>query len=316
MSDEWIGSCCGFVALIGAPNAGKSTLANALVGAKVSIVTHKVQTTRFPVRGVMVEGKSQVVLVDTPGVFAPKRRLDKAMVRSAWQGAEEADQIVHIVDVAAWHRAKTPRKARPQDKKAAEDILTIVEQLRKLGRKAFLVLNKVDLLDKEDLLLHVQHFHDTGVYSDVFMISATKGDGLKELRIALAASMPQSVWLYPEDQIADLPLRMMAAEITREKLMLRLHEELPYATSVTTESWEQNKDGSVTVRQVIFVERESQKKIVLGKGGKAIKAIGQAARVELMELLDKKAHLFLHVKVANWSQDRERYAEFGLDYDA
>lgn len=309
-------SRCGFVALIGAPNAGKSTLANALIGAKVSIVTHKVQTTRFPVRGVMVEGASQVVLVDTPGVFAPKRRLDKAMVRSAWQGAEEADQIVHIVDVAAWHRAQDPEKARPQDKMAAKDVGTILDQLHKLGRKVFLVLNKVDLVEKADLLQYAQYFHEQGVYSDVFMISATKGDGLKQLRTALAEAVPAGVWLYPEDQIADLPMRMMAAEITREKLMLRLHEELPYATSVTSESWEPNKDGSVTVRQVIFVERDSQKKIVLGKGGKAIKAIGQAARTELMEFMGQKVHLFLHVKVANWSQDRERYSEFGLDFDA
>lgn len=307
---------CGFVALIGAPNAGKSTLANALIGAKVSIVTHKVQTTRFPVRGVMVEGASQVILVDTPGVFAPKRRLDKAMVRSAWQGAEEADQIVHIVDVAAWHRSQDPELVRPQDKMAAKDVATILEHLQKLGRKVFLVLNKVDLLENADLLQYAQYFHEQGVYSDVFMISATKGDGLKQLRIALAEAVPTGVWLYPEDQIADLPMRMMAAEITREKLMLRLHEELPYATSVTTESWEPNKDGSVTVRQVIFVERDSQKKIVLGKGGKAIKAIGQAARTEMMEFMDQKVHLFLHVKVANWSQDRERYSEFGLDFDA
>ncbi len=306
---------CGFVAMIGAPNAGKSTLVNALVGSKVSIVTHKVQTTRFPVRGVMIEEQSQVVLVDTPGVFAPKRRLDRAMVKSAWQGAEEADQIVHLVDAAAWYRVGHKELTRPQDSKAKVDVESILKQLGTLGRKAILILNKIDLIEKEVLLEQVEHFHKTGLYSEILMLSATKGSDLKKLRDLLAGLVPVGPWLYPEDQIADLPLRLLASEVTREKLMLRVHEELPYAASVSTESWEPRKDGSVTVRQIIFVERESQRKIILGKNGKVIKAIGQASRQDMMKLLDKTVHLFLHVKVANWSQDRNRYTEFGLDFE-
>ncbi|PHR62503.1 MAG: GTPase Era [Robiginitomaculum sp.] len=306
---------CGFVAMIGAPNAGKSTLVNALVGSKVSIVTHKVQTTRFPVRGVMIEDQSQVVLVDTPGVFAPKRRLDRAMVKSAWQGAEEADQIVHLVDAAAWYRVGHKKLSRPQDSKAKVDVQSIIKQLDKLGRKAILILNKIDLIEKEVLLEQVEDFHKTGIYSEILMLSATKGSGLKKLRKLLAELVPVGPWLYPEDQIADLPLRLLASEVTREKLMLRVHEELPYAASVSTESWEPRKDGSVMVRQIIYVERESQRKIILGKNGKVIKAIGQAARKDMMKLLDKTVHLFLHVKVANWSQDRARYTEFGLDFE-
>jgi GTP-binding protein Era len=306
---------CGFVALIGAPNAGKSTLVNALVGTKVTIVTHKVQTTRFPVRGVMMEGQSQIILVDTPGVFTPKGRLDRAMVKSAWQGAEEADQIVHIVDAAAWYRANRPELSRPQDRKAKTDVEGIVSELTKLRRKSVLVLNKIDLMEKEFLLEQVEYFNKTEAYSDIIMLSATKGSGLKDLRNIIAERVPAGPWHYPEDQVADLPLRLMAAEVTREKLMLRVHEELPYAASVSSESWEPKKDGSVLIRQIIFVERESQRKIVLGKNGKVIKAIGQASRKDLMELTGKTVHLFLHVKVANWSQDRERYAEFGLEFD-
>ncbi|MBL4618001.1 MAG: GTPase Era [Robiginitomaculum sp.] len=306
---------CGFIALIGAPNAGKSTLVNSLVGSKVSIVTHKVQTTRFRVRGIMIEGGSQVVLVDTPGVFAPKRRLDRAMVKAAWQGAEEADEIVHIVDAAAWFRANDPKLARPQDKKAKVDVISIIKELEKLGRKAILVLNKIDLIEKENLLEQVEYFNKTGIYDNVIMLSATKGSGVKDLKKLMAEQVPVGAWHYPEDQVADLPMRMLAAEITREKLMLRVHEELPYSASVSTESWEPKKDGSVTVRQVIFVERESQRKIVLGKNGKVIKAIGQAARKDLMEILGIKVHLFLFVKVANWAHDPERYNEFGLDFE-
>ncbi|VAV95044.1 GTP-binding protein Era [hydrothermal vent metagenome] len=306
---------CGFVAIIGAPNAGKSTLVNALVGTKVSIVTHKVQTTRFPVRGVMIYEKSQVILVDTPGVFAPKRRLDRAMVRSAWQGAEEADQIVHLVDAAAWYRASHKELARPQDKKAATDVNSIVAELQKLGRKTVLVLNKIDLIEKEFLLEQVAHFNETGIYSDIIMLSATKGSGLDGFKKLIAKTVPAGPWHYPADQAGDVPMRLMAAEITREKLMLRVHEELPYSASVTTESWESKKDGSVVVRQIIFVERESQRKIVLGKNGKVIKAIGQASRHDIMELLGRTVHLFLHIKVANWSQDKERYTEFGLEFE-
>lgn len=306
---------CGFVALIGAPNAGKSTLVNALVGSKVSIVTHKVQTTRFRVRGIMIEGHSQVVLVDTPGVFAPKRRLDRAMVRAAWQGAEEADQIVHIVDAAAWYRTTNPKLARAQDNKAKVDVKTIIAELEKLGRKAILVLNKIDLIEKKNLLEQAEFFNNTKLYNQIIMLSATKGSGVKDLRKLLCDQVPVGPWHYPEDQVADLPMRMLAAEITREKLMLRVHEELPYSASVSTESWEPAKDGSVTVRQIIYVERESQRKIILGKNGKVIKAIGQTARHDLMETLGIKVHLFLHVKVANWSQDRARYTELGLDFE-
>ena len=308
-------SRCGFAALIGAPNAGKSTLVNALVGSKVSIVTHKVQTTRFPIRGVMIEENSQVILVDTPGVFTPKRRLDRAMVRAAWQGAEEADKIVHLVDAAAWYRAHQPKLARPQDNLAKADVATIVTELTKLGQKSILVLNKIDLLEKENLLEQAEKFNKIGIYSDILMLSATKGSGLKGLRTMLAEQAPVGPWLYPKDQVADLPMRLLAAEVTREKLMLRVHEELPYSASVTTESWETKKDGSVVIRQIIFVERDNQRKIVLGKNGKVIKAIGQASRQDLMQIMEQTVHLFLHVKVANWSQDRERYTEFGLDFE-
>ncbi len=306
---------CGFAALIGAPNAGKSTLINALIGSKISIVTHKVQTTRFRVRGIMLKQDSQIVLVDTPGVFAPKRRLDRAMVRAAWQGAEEADQIVHIVDAAAWYRHGDPKLARAQDKKAAIDTNSIIDELQSLGRKAVLVLNKIDLIEKETLLAQVAHFNAIGIYDEIIMVSASKGLGVEDLGDLLAQRMPVGAWHYPEDQIADLPMRLLAAEITREKLMLRVHEELPYAATVTTESWELRKDKSITVRQIIYVERESQRKIILGKDGKVIKAIGQSARRELMDMLGQKVHLFLHVKVANWAQDRERYTEFGLEFE-
>ncbi len=306
---------CGFVALIGAPNAGKSTLVNSLVGSKVSIVTHKVQTTRFPVRGVMIEEQSQIILVDTPGVFTPKGRLDRAMVKSAWQGAEEADQIVHLIDAAAWHRADRPKISRPQDRKAKIDVNGILTELKKLRRQSILVLNKIDLMEKEDLLEQIEFFNKTGVYDAIIMLSATKGSGVQGFRTLIAGRVPVGPWHYPDDQIADLPMRLMAAEVTREKLMLRVHEELPYAASVSSESWEVKKKGEITVRQIIYVERESQRKIILGKNGKVIKAIGQAARQELMQLTGQTVHLFLHVKVANWSQDRERYAEFGLEFD-
>ncbi len=307
---------CGFTAIIGAPNAGKSTLVNALVGAKVSIVTHKVQTTRFNVRGVLIEDASQVVLVDTPGIFSPKRALDRAMVQAAWNGAAEADLIVHLIDAPAFARVLNNAAAKPQDKKAFEDVGRIIEGLKKHELRADLALNKIDQLEKEELFILAKHFEETGCYNNTFMISASRGFGLKELKTALAEAMPAGPWHYPEDQIADLPSRLLAAEITREKLMLRVHEELPYAASVETETWEEHRNGSVRIGQVIFVQRESQRKIVLGKGGQVIKAIGAAARHELSEMLDRQVHLFLHVKVReNWSHDRAHLALFGLEIE-
>lgn len=297
----------GFAAIIGAPNAGKSTLVNALVGRKVSIVTPKVQTTRFQVRGVMMRGASQVVLVDTPGVFAPRRRLDRAMVAAAWEGATEADVIVHVVDAAAQLHGAT---------RTIEDVERVIEGLKTHGRQAILVLNKIDLIKREDLLEIAQKLHETGVYSDVFMISASTGDRLEDLADALAAKMPESPWLYPEDQIADLPERLLAAEITREKLYLRVHEELPYALTVETDAWKPLKDGSVRIEQTIFVAREGHKPIILGKGGRTVKWVGEAARKELEAELGRRVHLFLFVKVRpDWGEDRARYSALGLDFD-
>ncbi len=307
---------CGFAAIIGAPNAGKSTLVNTLVGAKVSIVTHKVQTTRFNVRGVMLEGASQIVLVDTPGIFSPKRALDRAMVQAAWNGASEADIILHLVDAPAFARVLLEQEPKAQDNMAFKDVERIIEGLKTNGLKADLALNKIDLLPKEDLLKLAEHFANTDCYKETFMISASKGLGLKGLKAALAKAMPESPWHYPEDQIADLPSRLLAAEVTREKLMLRVHEELPYAASVETESWEEHRNGGVRIGQVIYVQRESQRKIVLGKGGQVIKAIGATSRQELSKMFDRKVHLFLHVKVReNWSSDRAHLALFGLELD-
>lgn len=297
----------GFAAIIGAPNAGKSTLVNALVGRKVSIVTPKVQTTRFQVRGVMLHGAAQVVLVDTPGVFAPRRRLDRAMVAAAWDGATEADIIVHVVDAAAQLSQQT---------RTVEDVERVIQGLKTHDRQAILVLNKIDLIKREDLLAISQTLHETGVYSDVFMISASTGDHISDLADALAKAMPESPWLYPEDQIADLSERLLAAEITREKLFLRVHDELPYGLTVETESWKPMKDGSVRIEQIIYVEREGHKPIILGKGGRTVKWVGEAARKELETELDRRVHLFLFVKVRpNWGEDRARYSAMGLDFD-
>lgn len=291
---------CGFVAIIGAPNAGKSTLLNQLVGSKVAIVTHKVQTTRSRIRGIAMEGDTQIVFVDTPGIFKPKRRLDKAMVDAAWGGAGDADAIILMVD-AEYERE--------------EDLERIVEGLKSQGRKAILVLNKIDATKREKLLKLAERLNETGIFTDTFMISAMKGSGVADLRRHLAKMMPAGPWHYPEDQAADVPLRSLAAEVTREKLFLRLHDELPYSLTVETEEWEQKKDGSIRIAQVIFVERDSQKKIALGKGGQTIKTVGQLARQELEEMLETKVHLFLFVKVReNWSDDRERYREMGLDF--
>ena len=297
----------GFVAVIGAPNAGKSTLVNALVGSKVSIVTHKVQTTRMQVRGVAIAGDAQIVFVDTPGIFAPKRRLDRAMVKSAWAGAGDADAVLAMVDA--------PDVAAHPNGLAARDTLSIVEGLGQAKRKAALLLNKVDAMKPAELLPLAERLNADGVFERTFMISALKGEGLDDVMEWCSALMPKGPWLYPEDQAADIPLRLLAAEITREKLYLRLHDELPYATSVETEKWEERKDGSVKIDQVIYVEREGQKAIVLGKGGRAVKAIGEAAREEMEEIFARRVHLFLFVKVReNWAESREHYREIGLEY--
>ncbi|CAN7305719.1 GTPase Era [Phenylobacterium sp. LjRoot219] len=308
-------SRAGFAAIIGAPNAGKSTLTNRLVGAKVSIVTQKVQTTRFPVRGVAMAGDAQIVLVDTPGIFQPRRRLDRAMVRAAWGGAQDADAVVHLVDAAAELAVAEPG-AKAADKRAAIDVESIVEGLKTSGRQAILALNKVDAVKRDKLLELSQRLFATGVYSEVFMISATTGSGVDDLKARLAELMPENPWFYPEDQTADLPARLLAAEITREKIYLRVHEELPYAAAVETTKFEDRQDGSVRIEQTIYVERESQRPIVLGKGGQTLKWIGQKAREELNVILDRPVHLFLHVQVdERWADKREFYGDVGLDFD-
>jgi GTP-binding protein Era len=305
----------GFAAIIGAPNAGKSTLTNRLVGAKVSIVTQKVQTTRFPVRGVAMAGDAQIVLVDTPGIFQPRRRLDRAMVRAAWGGAEDADAVVHLVDAAAELAVAEPG-AKAADKRAVADVEAIVEGLKASGRQAILALNKVDAVRRDKLLALSQRLFDTGVYSEVFMVSAATGSGVDDLKARLAELMPENPWFYPEDQTADIPARLLAAEITREKVYLRVHEELPYSAAVETTKFEERKDGSVRIEQTIYVERESQRPIVLGKGGQTLKWIGQKAREELTAILDRPVHLFLHVQVdERWADKREFYGDVGLDFD-
>lgn len=302
-------SRAGFCAIIGAPNAGKSTLVNRLVGSKVSIVTQKVQTTRFPVKGVAIEGDSQIVLVDTPGIFKPKRRLDRAMVRSAHDQAQGADAVVHLVD------AHAEESTKPGDKKSAEDAAMITESL-KGGRKIILALNKIDLVKRDHLLALTQTLFDSGVYGEVFMVSAHNGSGVADLKTRLAALMPEGPWLYPEDQTADLPVRLLAAEITREKVYLRVHDELPYAATVETTAFEERKDGSARIEQTIYVERDSQRPIILGRNGQTVKWIGEASRKDLGEILDRPVHLFLTVKVReNWQEERSFYADLGLDFD-
>jgi GTP-binding protein Era len=298
---------CGFVAVIGAPNAGKSTLVNALVGTKVSIVSHKVQTTRMAVRGVAMLGAAQLVLVDTPGIFKPRRRLDRAMVNAAWAGAGDADAVILIVDAE-------DLAAHPEGP-AAKDTAAILEELKKVPHKAALVLNKIDAMKRAELLPLAEKLNSEGTFAQVFMISALKGDGIEDVADWCAAQVPEGPWLYPADQAADIPSRLLAAEITREKLYLRLHDELPYATSVETEKWEEKKDGSARIDQIIYVQRDGQKAIVLGKGGRAVKAIGEAARKEMEELFGRRIHLFLFVKVReNWADTREHYREIGLEY--
>jgi GTP-binding protein Era len=299
---------CGFCAILGAPNAGKSTLINALVGSKVAIVSPKVQTTRMSVRGVAISGETQIVFVDTPGIFRPRRRLDRAMVGAAWAGAKDADAILLLVDAAdLTQHAQSP---------AARDTDTILAGLKNVaGKKMALVLNKIDGMKRTDLLPLVEKFHAQGTFEDVFLVSALSGDGVADVAQWVAARMPEGPWLYPEDQAADIPLRLLAAEITREKIYHRLHDELPYASAVETEKWEDRKDGSVRIEQVVYVERDGQKAIALGKGGQTIKTIGELARKELETLLDRRVHLFLFVKVRqDWSESREHYREIGLDY--
>ncbi|MEE2525053.1 GTPase Era [Hyphobacterium sp. HN65] len=306
----------GFAAIIGAPNAGKSTLVNALVGEKVSIVTRKVQTTRFPVRGIAMDGDTQIVLVDTPGVFEPRRRLDRAMVKSAWTGADDADAVVHVIDAEA--RDKVSRgRGDGADKLSVKDDDRVIEGLKAAGKTAILVLNKIDTLERDHLLPLTQSLNETGVYSDIFMVSSTKGYGVADLKAKLSSLMPESPHLYPADQAADIPQRVLAAEITREKVYERLHQELPYASSVETETWRQLHDGSVRIEQRIFVERDSQRPIVLGRGGATIKAIGAAAREEMEEVFGCRIHLFLQVQVQpGWDENRARYLAMGLEYDS
>ena len=305
----------GFAAIIGAPNAGKSTLTNRMVGAKVSIVTQKVQTTRFPVRGVALPGDTQIVLVDTPGIFTPRRRLDRAMVRAAWGGTEGSDAVVHLVDVAA-EIAVGEGAGKAADRRALVDVETIVEGLKAAGRQVILALNKIDGIKRENLLAIAQRLFETGVYSEVFMISAATGAGVDDLTRRLVELMPEGPWLYPEDQTADLPARLLAAEMTREKIYLRVHEELPYAAAVETTAFEERKDGSVRIEQTIYVERESQRPIVLGAKGQTLKWIGQKSREELAVVLDRPVHLFLTVKVdERWADKREFYRDVGLDFD-
>ena len=294
------GLSCGFAAVIGAPNAGKSTLVNALVGAKVSIVTHKAQTTRARVRGIAIVGKSQIILVDTPGIFTPKRRLDRAMVETAWTEAREADVAVIVVDAA-----------RGLD----ELVEPVFHQARELSIPLVLALNKVDKIEKAKLLALAAEASKRLTLEGLFMVSALSGDGVEALKEYLANRMPPGPWLFPEDQIADAPLRQWAAEVTREKMFLRLHEEIPYSSTVETTDWKQRKDGSVRIEQTIFVERESQRKIVLGAKGQAIKHISMEARREIAEAIESPVHLFLFVKVReNWADDPERYREMGLEF--
>lgn len=292
---------CGYVALVGAPNAGKSTLLNRLVGTKLAIVTPKVQTTRARLLGIAIAGATQLILVDTPGIFAPRRRLDRAMVAAAWAGMADADRIVLLADAA-----------RPDDR----DTRQIVDRLQESGRRAILALNKIDLVRRDRLLGVADTLFRGGPFDEVFMISGLTGDGVEDLKRHLAVAMPAGPWLFPEDQLSDVAERWLAAEITREQVFLQLHDELPYAATVETEAWEERRDGSVRIDQVIYVRRPGQRAIVLGDKGARIKALGSRARGELERLLERRVHLFLFVKVReNWIDDPERYAALGLDYN-
>ena len=291
---------CGFVALVGAPNAGKSTLLNSLVGSKLAIVTHKVQTTRSRLVGVAVHEDVQMIFVDTPGIFTATKRLERAMVSAAWEGAHDADVILLMVDCS---------------RKIDENTQAIITGLKENDKKVLLVLNKIDLVKRETLLAMADDLNQQGNFEEILMVSAKTGSGLDELRDKVAEFLPKGPWLYPEDHLTDITERMLASEITREKFFLRYHEELPYAATIETERWKDLKDGSVRIEQVIYVERDSQKKIIIGKGGQSLKTIGKMAREELEELLDRRVHLFIFVKVRKgWADDKERYRNMGLDW--
>jgi GTP-binding protein Era len=299
-SEDATSQRCGLVAVLGAPNAGKSTLVNALVGQKVAIVSPKAQTTRARLMGIAIEDNTQMLLVDTPGIFTPNRRLDRAMVKAAWEGAEDADRVLLVVDAAAKVGARV------------EQVLEGVEQRRE---PLILVLNKVDIAKKEDLLLFATRLAERLKPEEIFMVSATTGDGVQDLKAALAKAMPAGPWHFPDDQLSDATDRMVAAELTREQLYLQLHAELPYSSAVETEKWEDRKDGSTVIHQQVLIERDSQKAIILGKGGSRLKQIGQAAREAIAEHLGRKVHLFLHVKVnPRWDEDRGLYKDIGLDW--
>ena len=291
---------CGFVALLGAPNVGKSTLMNTLVGTKVSIVTHKVQTTRTRVIGVLVKHRSQLIFVDTPGIFEPKRRLERAMVRAAWSGVSDADVLIFLVDASMPDVDSSQR---------------IIQELKARNREALLVVNKIDKIDRKQLLGQVDRLRREGIFSEIFLLSALNGDGVKDLVSYLRTQVPEGAWLYPADHLSDMNERLFAAEITREKLFLQLHQELPYSLTVETEEWIKNDSGSISVKQIIYVAREGQRGILLGKGGQQIKRIGMASRKELETLLDCRVNLFLFVKVRErWRDDPERYKEMGLKF--
>jgi GTP-binding protein Era len=292
---------CGYVALIGAPNSGKSTLLNRLVGRKLAIVTPKAQTTRTRLLGIAIEGATQIIYVDTPGIFAPRRRLDRAMVAAAWAGAEDADETLLLVDAS----------------RGIENARRILDHLAERGRRSILALNKIDRVHRENLLVLAGELSHEGRFDPIFMISALTGDGVEDVKQHLAASLPPGPWLFPEDQLSDAPERLIAGEITREQVFLQLHEELPYASTVETEKWQDRPDGSVRIEQVIYVQRPGQRAIVLGERGRQIKAIGAGARAELERALERRVHLFLFVKVReHWAEDRERFAALGLDYNA
>jgi len=291
---------CGLVAVLGAPNAGKSTLVNALVGQKVAIVSPKAQTTRARLMGIAIEGDAQILLVDTPGIFTPNRRLDRAMVKAAWEGAEDADRVLLVVDAAA---------------KGGARLEQVIEGVEARPEPKILVLNKVDIAEKDQLLVLAARLAERLKPEQIFMVSATTGDGIADVKTHLASAMPEGPWHFPEDQLTDATDRMVANELTREQLYLQLHAEVPYAAAVETEKWEDRKDGSTVIHQQIFIERDSQKAIVVGKGGARLKAIGQAAREAIAEHLGRKVHLFLHVKVnPRWGEDRGLYKDIGLDW--
>ncbi len=306
----------GFVAVLGAPNAGKSTFVNRMVGAKVSIVTHKVQTTRARIRGVAIHDETQIIYVDTPGIFKPRRRLDRAMVAAAWEGAEDADVRLLMVDTPAYLSAMTGGETRDNAaaRRAAEDTDRIIKGLNEASAKAVLVLNKIDLMPREKVLAVIDKLNEDGQFEQTFLISAHRGTDVKDVQDYLVEKMPESPWLYPEDQLSDISDRLMAAEITREKLFLRLHQELPYSLTVETEGWSRTKKKDLRIEQTIYVERDSQKALVLGQKGATVKIIGQQAREEMTELFGTTVHLFLFVKVRDkWGDDPARYREMGLE---